>query len=137
MEPRRDREAEQARIEAEIAEVCGILNAATGRLVDVIAKALEAGTCEGDGIHSPQQWVGWKCGLGAGRARKLVAMAKRLGELPEVGAALRSGELSEDQAAVACRYAPAFNDAEVATLARSATVAQLSRAFAATTGHRR
>ncbi len=35
-----EREAEAARLEAEIAEVCGLLNAATGRLVSLIGRVL-------------------------------------------------------------------------------------------------
>ncbi|MCA1657572.1 MAG: HNH endonuclease, partial [Actinobacteria bacterium] len=58
---------------------------------------------------------------------KLVAMARRLAELPATRAALEAGELAEDQVAVICRHTPAHNDAEVAELARSATVAQLRR----------
>jgi hypothetical protein len=54
-------------------------------------------------------------------------MARRLGELPETRAAFEAGELSEDQAAVVCRQAPAHVDGQVATLARAATVVQLRR----------
>ena len=115
------------RFEAEVAEVCGIINAATGRLVRLIASALAAGGWEGDGIRSPEHWVSWKCGVSCGRARKLIAMARRLPDLPETRAALDAGELSEDQTAVVCRHTPARNDAEVAGLARFATVSQLRR----------
>ena len=50
-----------------------------------------------------------------------------MGELPETKAALEAGELSEDQVGVVCRHAPPGIDAEVAQLARSATVTQLRR----------
>lgn len=116
-----------ARLEAEIAEVCGVMNAATGRLVGLIAQVLEAGTWEGAGIRSLPQWVAWRCGVSLGRARRLVTMARRLGELPETKAAMEAGELCEDQVAVICRHAPAGIDAQAAELARSATVAQLGR----------
>ncbi len=59
----------------------------------------------------------------------MVTMARRLGELPETKAALEAGEVSEDQAAVVVRRAPAHVDGEVATLARAATVVQLRRAL--------
>ena len=120
-------EAGAKAVEEEMAQVCGALNATTGRLVLLIARALETGACEGTGIHSPEQWVGWKCGVSGGRARRLVAMARRLPELPETLGALQAGELSEDQVAVVCRHAPAYADAEVATLARHTTVSQLTR----------
>jgi len=121
------REAEAARLETEMAEVCGVINAATGRLVDLIARVVETESWQGVGIRSAEQWVAWKCGLSAGRARSLVRMARRPGELPETRAALQAGEVSEDQVAVVCRHAPASVDADVAELARRATVTQLTR----------
>jgi len=124
---RANREAEATVLEAEMARVCGVINSATGRLVDLIARVLATGAWEGWGIHSPEHWVGWKCGVGAGRARALVAMARRLGELPTTMAALQSGELSEDQVGVVCRHVPAAYDAEVADFAKLATVGQLRR----------
>jgi len=121
------REAEAAVLEEEMARVCGVINSATGRLVDLIARVLATGAWEGWGIHSPEHWVGWKCGVGAGRARALVAMARRRAELPTTMAALQSGELSEDQVGVVCRHVPAAYDAEVADFAKLATVGQLRR----------
>ena len=114
-------------IEEELGRVCGALNAASSGLVSLVARALETGAHEGTGIHSPEQWVAWKCGVSAGRARRLVNMARRLGDLPRVASAFQGGELSEEQVAVVCRHAPAYADADVATLARQATVSQLAR----------
>lgn len=121
------REAEAARLEGEIAEVCGIINAATGRLVRLIHGVLETGAWEGVGVRSPEQWVAWRCGVGTSRARSLVAMARRLSELPATQAAFEAGELAEDQVAVVARYAPTFTDGEVAELARQTTVGELRR----------
>ncbi len=121
------REAEAARLEKEMAEVCGLLNAATGRLVGLIAQVLATEAWQGVGIRSPEQWVAWQCGTSRRRAQALVGMARRLGELPQTRAAFEAGELAEDQVGVIARYAPAANEAEAATLARSATVAQLQR----------
>jgi hypothetical protein len=104
-----------------------VLNAAAGRLVEVIAKVLHTGVWQVAGICSAAHWVAWQCGVSPGHAAALVAMARRRGELPVTMAALEAGELSEDQVAVVCRRAPASVDAEVAELARSATVAQLRR----------
>jgi Domain of unknown function (DUF222)/HNH endonuclease len=116
-----------AGVEAGLAEVCGELNAAHGRLVGWVAEALASGCWEGAGIHSCEQWVAWQTGLSPGRARQVVQIARRWGELPETVAALAAGELSVDQVAVVARHAPAGIDAEVATFARSATVSQLRR----------
>ena len=125
-----EREAEAARLEAEMAEVCGVLNAATARLVGLVGEVLATEAWQGWGIRSPEHWVVWKCGVSARRARTLVAMARRMAELPETRDAFAAGELAEDQVAVIVRHAPAATDAEVVTLARSATVAQLRRVLA-------
>ncbi|MEA2687362.1 MAG: hypothetical protein QOE93_2557, partial [Actinomycetota bacterium] len=117
------------RIEGEMAEVCGIINAATGRLVRLIAELLETESWQVAGMRSPAQWVSWKCGMSLRRAHRLVAMASRLVELPETRSALEAGELGEEQVAVICRHVPAAVDAEVAELARHTTVSQLSRAL--------
>ena len=95
------------RLEAEVAQVCGVANAAAGRLVSLIADVLATGSWEGADILSPAHWVGWKCGVSPKRARRLVSMARRLPELPETRAAFEAGELSEDQVALICRHAPA------------------------------
>jgi len=118
---------ESERLEAAMAVECGIANAAAGRLVAVIAELLAGGFWQIAGIHLPEQWVAWKCGVSPQRARTLVTMARRLGELPATRTALEAGELSEDQVAVICRHAPATVDDEVAELARHSTVTQLRR----------
>lgn len=123
----RDREPEASELEAEIARTCGVLNAATGRLVSILARVLELGSWQVAGIHSASQWVAWQCGVSPARARSLVAIARRRAELPVTSAAHEAGELCEDQVAVVCRHAPAGIDAQVADLARATTVTQLRR----------
>jgi len=128
-EGRNDRESEVTRLEGEVAQVCGVLNATTGRLVRLIAQVLATGAWEVAGIISPEHWVAWRCGVGAGRARRLVAMARRLPELPVTAAAFDNGELTEDQVGVVVRHVPAGADADAAELAVHATVSQLARAL--------
>ena len=127
VDERVDREAVATELTGEIAEVCGVLNAATGRLVHLIARVLATESWQCSGIRSASHSVAWQCGVSPARARRLALMARRLGELPETRAALEAGELGEDQVAVVCRHAPATVDAEAAELARYATVAQLQR----------
>ncbi len=116
-------------LENEIAEVCGILNVATGRLVGLIGQVLATESWAGAGVRSAEQWVTWQCGVSPGRAKTLVAMARRLPDLPVTRAGIEAGELAEDQVAVICRHVPTHNDAAAAELARSATVPQLKRTF--------
>jgi hypothetical protein len=123
----RNREPGSGKLEAEIARTCGVINAATGRLVSLLSEVLESGVWQVAGIHSASQWVAWHCGVSPARARSLLSMARRREELPVTSAAHEAGELCEDQVAVIVRHAPAGVDAQVADLARAATVAQLRR----------
>lgn len=122
-----EKEAEAGRLEAEMAEVCGIVHAATAWLVRLIGQVLETEAWHGYGIRSAEQWVAWKCGVSPRRAHILVAMARRLCALPETRAAFDAGEVGEDSVALICRLAPTEVDDEVAQLARNITVTQLRR----------
>ena len=121
------REAEATEIDHELARVCGTANMANARMVELIRRALDNGSYALSGVRSAEQWVAWKCGVSPRHARSLVAMARRLPELPRTRAAFDAGELSADQVGVVCRHAPAYIDGEVADLARSASVCQLNR----------
>ncbi len=118
---------DQAEIEAGLAEVCAELNAAHGRLVELVVAALASRCWEGAGILSCEQWVAWHTGCSPHRARELVTVARRTAELPDAVSALRSGELSVDQVAVIATHVPAAYDGAVAAFARAATVSQLRR----------
>lgn len=124
-----ERERAEADLERRIADVCGVINAAAGRLVELVGEALDTGAWKGDGISSPGHYVAWKCGVSSRRARALVRMAERRPELAHTLAALSAGEISEDQAAVVAVKAPPGYDSQMAELARSATVSQLRRAL--------
>jgi hypothetical protein len=115
------------RLEVQMAEVCGMLHASTAWLVRLIGRVLETEAWNGFGIRTAEQWVAWKCGVPPRRARVLVRMARRLGELPETKAAFDSGELGEDSLGVICGSAPTEVDADVAELAKNTTVTQLRR----------
>ena len=112
-------------VEVPLAAVIGLINASTGRLVRLVAQALETGVWAQAGIRSPEHWLAWKGGISLGRARRLVTLASRSVDLPVTTAALAAGELSEDQAVEVARHVPAAHDAEVAALARQATVSQI------------
>src|SRR3954447_11939519 len=112
---------------ADVAEVCGIINAAEARLVALITRVVDKGLWAGHGILSPEHWVAWRCGVSAGRARQLVAIAPRPHELPLHAALLDAGEITVDQAALVAKYAPTEKDAEVAAQTSQMTVSQLRR----------
>ena len=118
---------ELAELEAAVAEVCGVLNAAHARLVSLVADALATDAWHGWGIHSPAQWVAWQTGLSPARAAEVVRMASRRDELPATMKAFDAGALAVDQVAVVARRVPAAYEASACQLATSATVAQLRR----------
>ncbi|MGH9177286.1 MAG: DUF222 domain-containing protein [Acidimicrobiales bacterium] len=110
-----------------LSAAAGLLNVATAEVVSAVAAALADDSWQGWGINSPEQWVALRGAMSAGRARRLVAMARALGDLPATGAAFEEGVLSEDQVHLLCRYVDPPHDAEVADLARFCTVGQLLR----------
>jgi hypothetical protein len=114
-------------LEERLAETVGLLNVVTAELVGLIGEALRAGAWEGFGIRSPEHWVVWRCGVSPARARRLVAAARTLDRLPQVGALFEAGSLSEDQTVVIVRHTDADHDQQVAELAPSLTVPQLGR----------
>lgn len=121
------READVEALHARTREVCARLNRAHAELVELAASMLESELWAEGGIRSPEHWLTVRAGLSPGRARELVALARRRGELPEVAQLLDEGRLSVDQAAVVARFAPAAYSASVAELAEHATVSQLRR----------
>ncbi|MCB0958404.1 MAG: DUF222 domain-containing protein, partial [Acidimicrobiales bacterium] len=102
-----------------LASVAGIVNAAHGSLVDLTVEVLAEGDHVGPGIHSPAQFLAWRIGCSKATANQLVAVAKRVDELPCLLGALRAGEISLDQAAVVARNVPARFDRSATDLARS------------------
>ncbi len=124
------REAEVAAVEGRVAELMGVINAATAQLVEVVAEAERTLAWEGWGIRSLEHWVTWRCGVSVPRANRLVSMARALPALPAVSGVFEAGSLSEDQAAIVCRHATPGTDAVVAELAPLLTVPQLGRVVA-------
>ena len=114
-------------LERRVADLVGLLNATTADLVAVVAEALASGAWQQEGIRSPAHWLAWQAGVSLRRARRLVGIARRTGELPCTAAAFTAGSLSEDQVAEIAANVPAARDAELASFACSATVAQLHK----------
>lgn len=113
--------------EERLSAAMGLVNAATAEVVACISAAVAGGDWQGDGITTIEQWVALRAGVSGSRARRLVAAAGALADLPAASAAFTEGALSEDQVAVICRHVDAAHDGEVTELARRCTVAQLRR----------
>jgi hypothetical protein len=103
----------------------GVLNTAHAHLVEVAVSCLEEGDHVGPGLHSFPQFLAWQTGVSTATAKAVDGVARRVGELPSLWAALRAGEISLDQAAVVAKYAPPELDVSATQLARVATVSQL------------
>jgi hypothetical protein len=95
-------------VEDEIARVCGVVNAATGRLVRLIPQVLQTEASAGRRHRSAEQWVAWRWGVSSGRARRLVARAGRLDELPGVRAGLH--RRGDGPPGLRCHRGPAAPD---------------------------
>ena len=120
-------ERELHSLQGELAQLAGVVNAAQGRMVELVARALESKAWAQPGLHTPVHWLCWKLGCSTGHARRLVRLAERSSELPATTAALSAGEVSLDQASVVARHVPAAYDDSAAVFARNATVSQLAR----------
>ncbi|MHB1474656.1 MAG: HNH endonuclease signature motif containing protein [Dermatophilaceae bacterium] len=121
--------AAQVDAEQELASLCGVLNASYARLVAIVAGALVDESWAIAGVRSPEHWLTMRAGLSPFRARQVVAVARRAGELPSVMGEFADGQLSLDQVMVVARYAPAHVEASVAEFAVHASVPQLRRAL--------
>ena len=115
------------RLEQELAELCGHVNALNASIVRVVAKAMDSGGWHGPGLHSPAHWVAWKTGVSMAQARRIMRLVERRGELPATFTAFEAGELSIDQVTPIVERAPAYADQQVCEFARSATVTQIRR----------
>jgi hypothetical protein len=112
-----DYRARVARIEEtraigdQITELSGHINAATYRLLTLIAE-FDRRTGWSDGAtQSCAHWLNWKCGIGFCAAREKVRTARALENLPKISAAMERGELSYSKVRELTRVAcPATED---------------------------
>lgn len=116
---------------ARAARVMGQVNALAFELVDLMVEVLDAEAWGGGGsLRSPVHWLCWRTGLSESRAKGLVAIAKRVHELPECVERFRSGRLTEDAMVLIASKAPAGRDRELAELAPMLLHSQLKRVLA-------
>src|SRR3954449_4299526 len=116
--------------EPRVAELMGIINAATAELTALVSSVLEDESWQMPGVSSPQHWVRVTCGVSARRAMELVRVAERRRELPECVALFDAGLMTEDAACAIAKRAPAERDGELANLAPHLMHPQLLRALA-------
>ena len=79
------------------------------------------------GARTCADWLAWRIGLAPGAAREKVRVARALGKLPALDAAMASGRLSYAKARALTRVATPSNEARLVEIALAATGAQLER----------
>ncbi len=111
----------------EIAELAVHLDAATHRLLECIRQFDAECGWEPQGAVSCAHWLSWRIGLDPATAREKVRVARTLGNLPAIDAALRSGKLSYAKVRALTRVATPETEAKLLDAAMYSTGAQLER----------
>ncbi|MFT5355371.1 MAG: hypothetical protein ACI9KE_002590 [Polyangiales bacterium] len=114
-------------LEAELAQLSARIDAATHRQLTLIRAIDEAEIWAAQGARSCAAWLGWRIGLGAGSARERVRVARALGELPAIDAAMSEGRVSFSKARALTRVATPENERDLLNMALASTAAQLER----------
>ncbi len=115
-------------VELEVGEVCGHVHSLHGRLVRLVERVLVESLWSQPGVRSPEHWLCWQAGISPAVARRVVAAARRRGELPATMAAFEAGELSLDQVSPIVERVPGWADEQVCALAKKCTVSQIRAA---------
>jgi Domain of unknown function (DUF222) len=115
------------RLGEEIAELSAHLDAATARLLTLIREFDARGGWGAQGCRSCAEWLSWRAGLHLGAARERVRVARALGELPLLAAALARGELSYSKVRALTRVAKPETEARLLEVGRAGTAAHVER----------
>jgi hypothetical protein len=110
-----------------IAETAAIIDVATHRFLTQLREFDRVDGWDRAGALSCAHWLSWRVGMDLGAAREKVRVAKKLAELPAMDEALRKGEISYSKVRAMTRVATAENEADLLSMARSATGAQLEK----------
>ncbi|RLB61618.1 MAG: hypothetical protein DRI90_10970, partial [Deltaproteobacteria bacterium] len=111
----------------DIAEAAAHIDAATHRLLTNIRCFDACGGWYRQGARTCAHWLSYRIGLGVNAAREKVRVARRLGQLPLIDAALRDGLMSFSKVRAMTRVATEENEAKLLCMAKCASGAQLER----------
>ncbi len=115
------------RLADEITTLCGHLDAAEFRLLELIRRFDEAAPWGFWEMKSCAQWLNWKCGIGLGAAREKVRVAHALPGLAKVSEAFREGRLSYSKVRAITRIATVENQEHLVEMALAATAAHIEK----------
>ena len=118
--------ADTERLGDEIARLAAHLHAATYRLL-VLIREFDEREGWSDGFRTCGHWLSWRTGIAPGAAREKVRVARALGSLPLMSAAMKRGALSFSKIRAMTRVASPDNEAELVELAAHTTAAHMER----------
>src|SRR5881398_2319948 len=110
----------------EIAELSAHLDAATGRLLELI-RDFDARGGWNTGFMSCAAWLSWRVGLDPRAARERVRVARALGTLPRLAQALAHGELSYSKVRALTRVARPQTEERLLTVGLAGTAEHVER----------
>ena len=125
-QPTPPRLVELDRLGDEIAELSAHLEAATARLLALI-REFDARGGWNTGFRSCAEWLAWRVGLAPGAAREHVRVARALGTLQALAAALGRGELSYAKVRALTRVATPETEARLLAVGRAGTAVHVER----------
>jgi hypothetical protein len=114
------------RLGDEIATLSAHLDAATARLLTRL-REFDARGGWATGFRSCAEWLSWRAGLDLGSARVRVRVARALGDLPLLAAALVRGELSYSKVRALTRVATPATEARLLAMGQAGTAAHVER----------
>jgi len=114
-------------LEREITDLCAQINAASYRLLQLVAELDDEEPWGSWGLTSCAHWLNWRCGIGMNAAREKVRVAHAIKQLPLISASFATGELSFSKVRAVTRIADPENEKELLELARYATAAQVEK----------
>src|SRR5687768_7077654 len=107
-----------------IAETAAIIDVATHRFLTQLREFDRVDGWHRAGALSCAHWLSWRVGMDLGAAREKVRVARKLGELPVIDAALKKGEIPYSKVRAMTRVATAETEVNLLGMARVATGAQ-------------
>jgi uncharacterized protein DUF222/HNH endonuclease len=116
---------ELERLGDEIAALAAHLDAATARFLTLLREFDARGGWES--CRSCAHWLSWRAGLDLGAAREQVRVARALGGLPRLAAALARGDVSYSKVRAITRVATPATEARLLEVARAGTASHVER----------
>jgi hypothetical protein len=128
-------------LEREITDLCAQINAASYRLLQLVAELDDEAPWGAWGLTSCAHWLNWRCGIGMNAAREKVRVAHALKQLPQISALFATGELSFSKVRAVTRIADPENEKELPLISSRindgnwSKIASHFRATSASVGH--